>query len=98
MEQLQLDAATAGQYQLFFSLADEDRDGLVGLQDALSFFSKSGLAKDALAQIWAQARIVTEKFGQVCSPGAHSVVNPTFIIIINQYNVVLRWISAVLSL
>ena len=56
MEQLQLDPQTAQQYALFLKLADEDRDGHVGFNDASNFFSKSNLPKEVLAQIWGQAR------------------------------------------
>lgn len=54
MEALQLDPATAQAYANFYKIADEDRDGQVGFQDAINFFSKSNLAKEVLAQIWSQ--------------------------------------------
>lgn len=56
MEALQLDPATAQAYATFYKMADEDHDGQVGFQDAITFFSKSNLSKDVLAQVWAQVR------------------------------------------
>ncbi len=56
MEVLQLDPQTAQQYANLYKLADEDKDGQVGFQDALNFFSKSNLTKEALAQIWSQVQ------------------------------------------
>ena len=43
------DAAT---YRGWFPLADTDDDGRVTGQDAVSFFARSGLEKDALARAW----------------------------------------------
>ena len=43
------DAAT---YRRWFPLADTDDDGRVTGQDAVSFFARAGLEKDALARAW----------------------------------------------
>jgi EH domain-containing protein 1 len=42
-------------YGSWFQLADEDQDGRLTGGDAVKFFSRSGLAKDMLAKIWAIA-------------------------------------------
>ena len=36
----------------WFGLADRQRTGMVTGQDAVQFFSRSGLSKQVLAQVW----------------------------------------------
>jgi len=41
-------------YGMLWEQADLDRDGVVGSNDAVTFFSKSGLTPDALGLVWSQ--------------------------------------------
>jgi epidermal growth factor receptor substrate 15 len=43
-------------YEYLFSLADADKDGVIGLQDA-NFFARSGLQRPALGRIWAEVNV-----------------------------------------
>lgn len=39
-------------YELWFRIADENKDGVVGGAEAVKFFQRSGLKQDVLGQIW----------------------------------------------
>ncbi len=57
-----LSAAQKSAYLNLFSRADADGDGLVGGQEGVAFFSKSGLPLLTLRQIWQLVLCVHESF------------------------------------
>ena len=62
-------AANAAVFDRWFALADNDGDGRVTGGDAVGFFTRSGLPKDALAKVWELAN--TARSGYLDRPAFH---------------------------